>query len=437
MDFDIPVPRVTRRPKRPRKILRESKTIDNNLSTLDTLIGSNNITSNINSNGSYENSTSMSFVTNINASLSSNISSISQYSITAPSDTVVGVGATRPTVFNNNINASTTRTNLVSSPNDKNSMIPNFADTKNVTNSSSNHIALSSTTAIATAASAETRSSPPTFQEQRRSANKAKRPLCVGDFIKGLRDGEPTQSVREREASRKRRRGKGKNNNLDKNKNLIHRRAVINELPSNTGSISNNSNNEPTQLSTSEKRKNEKDDDSSNIVNSSSSSSTLSASTSSSFPTLSENRNNSPPRNIVPTVHMVDGNIVINQASMVYVPEANTTQLEQSNISEEAQNRVTSASYSRRTPAMRWSVKDTGKFYDLLRQFGTNFSMIEEYFPRRTRRQIKNKFVKEEISNRKLINWAIIARTGMGLNQFNEYLEKKYSNNKLGIDTSY
>ena len=63
--------------------------------------------------------------------------------------------------------------------------------------------------------------------------------------------------------------------------------------------------------------------------------------------------------------------------------------------------------------------------------------MIEEYLPRRTRRQIKNKFVKEEISNRKLINWAIIARTGMGLNQFNEYLEKKYSNNKLGIDTSY
>ena len=69
-----------------------------------------------------------------------------------------------------------------------------------------------------------------------------------------------------------------------------------------------------------------------------------------------------------------------------------------------------------------------------LGSFGTNFSMIEEYFPRRTRRQIKNKFVKEEISNRKLINWAIIARTGMGLNQFNEYLEKKYSNNKLGIN---
>ena len=426
MDFDIPVPRVTRRPKRPRKILREARTIDNSVSTLDTLIGSNNITSTINSNDSFESGN------NMNASLSSNISSKSQYSITAPSDTVVRVGATRPTVLNNNIIASTTRTNLVSSPNDKNSIIPNFADTKNVANSSSNYIGLSSVSAIATAASVETRSFSPAIQEQRRYANEAKRPLCVGDFIKGLRDGEPTQSVREREASRKRRRGKSKNNNGDKNKNMIHRKAVINELPSNTGPRSNNSNYEPTQLSTSAKRKNDKDDDSSNIVNSSSS--TLSASTTSNFPTLSENSNNPPPRNIVPTVHMVDGNIVINQASMVYVPEANTTQLEQSNISEEAQNRVTSASYSRRTPAMRWSVKDTGKFYDLLRQFGTNFSMIEEYFPRRTRRQIKNKFVKEEISNRKLINWAIIARTGMGLNQFNEYLEKKYSNNKLGIN---
>ena len=87
---------------------------------------------------------------------------------------------------------------------------------------------------------------------------------------------------------------------------------------------------------------------------------------------MPDDGNGSATRNIVPTVHMVDV-ILINQASMVFVPEANTTELEQSNISEDGQNRVTSASYSRRTPAMRWSVKDTRKFYDLLRQFGTNF----------------------------------------------------------------
>ena len=71
---------------------------------------------------------------------------------------------------------------------------------------------------------------------------------------------------------------------------------------------------------------------------------------------MPDDGNGSATRNIVPTVHMVDGKILINQASMVFVPEANN-RIEQSNISEDGQNRVTSASYSRRTPAMRWSVK--------------------------------------------------------------------------------
>jgi transcription factor TFIIIB component B'' len=57
---------------------------------------------------------------------------------------------------------------------------------------------------------------------------------------------------------------------------------------------------------------------------------------------------------------------------------------------------VTSASFSRRARAIRWSVDDTRRFYQSLRQCGTDFEMLAQLFPRRTRRHLKLKFKKEE-----------------------------------------
>ncbi|XP_043703839.1 uncharacterized protein LOC122653941 [Telopea speciosissima] len=49
-----------------------------------------------------------------------------------------------------------------------------------------------------------------------------------------------------------------------------------------------------------------------------------------------------------------------------------------------------------RTPSERWSKQDTELFYEAIRQFGTDFAMIQQLFPGRTRHQVKLKYKKEE-----------------------------------------
>ncbi|XP_062176701.1 uncharacterized protein LOC133881710 isoform X4 [Alnus glutinosa] len=53
-------------------------------------------------------------------------------------------------------------------------------------------------------------------------------------------------------------------------------------------------------------------------------------------------------------------------------------------------------SFMDKAPSTRWSKQDTELFYEAVRQFGTDFSMIQQLFPSRTRHQVKLKFKKEE-----------------------------------------
>ncbi|KAG8643939.1 hypothetical protein MANES_11G084700v8 [Manihot esculenta] len=53
-------------------------------------------------------------------------------------------------------------------------------------------------------------------------------------------------------------------------------------------------------------------------------------------------------------------------------------------------------SFMDKTPTARWSKQDTELFYEGIRQFGTDLSMIQQLFPGRTRHQIKLKYKKEE-----------------------------------------
>ncbi|GAV61539.1 Myb_DNA-binding domain-containing protein [Cephalotus follicularis] len=52
--------------------------------------------------------------------------------------------------------------------------------------------------------------------------------------------------------------------------------------------------------------------------------------------------------------------------------------------------------YMNRLPRLRWSKQDTELFYEAVRQFGTDFSMIQQLFPGRTRHQVKLKYKKEQ-----------------------------------------
>lgn len=54
------------------------------------------------------------------------------------------------------------------------------------------------------------------------------------------------------------------------------------------------------------------------------------------------------------------------------------------------------------------------KYNRALRQYGTDFTIIEKLFPNRTRRQIKNKFKKEEKDNLSKIDFALKNRLPIG-----------------------
>jgi len=109
---------------------------------------------------------------------------------------------------------------------------------------------------------------------------------------------------------------------------------------------------------------------------------------------------------MAPQVQMIDGRIVINTDSLVIVPEQENND-HFDTVYEGNGRKITSSSYTNRRPAERWSNEETYRFYQALRQCGTDFTMITTLFPSRTRRQIKAKFKKEERERHALVDQAL------------------------------
>eukprot|EP00268_Persea_americana_P030402 TRINITY_DN2942_c0_g1_i2.p1 TRINITY_DN2942_c0_g1~~TRINITY_DN2942_c0_g1_i2.p1 ORF type:complete len:764 (-),score=187.86 TRINITY_DN2942_c0_g1_i2:522-2813(-) len=68
-------------------------------------------------------------------------------------------------------------------------------------------------------------------------------------------------------------------------------------------------------------------------------------------------------------------------------------------------------SFMNRTPTERWSKSDTEMFYEAIRQFGSDFAMIQQLFPGRTRHQVKLKFKAEERKHPLQVNDALSHRS--------------------------
>ncbi|XP_065850194.1 uncharacterized protein [Euphorbia lathyris] len=76
-------------------------------------------------------------------------------------------------------------------------------------------------------------------------------------------------------------------------------------------------------------------------------------------------------------------------------------------------------SFMDKTPKSRWSKQDTELFYEGIRQFGTDLSMIQQLFPGKTRHQMKLKYKKEERQHPLLLSEALGSRA-----KDNSYFEK-------------
>jgi len=115
-----------------------------------------------------------------------------------------------------------------------------------------------------------------------------------------------------------------------------------------------------------------------------------------------------PTQVIAPRVQFVDGKLVLDANSLVvHVAGSSTVSAMYDQIIQETQPHVTSASYSTRTPSEKWTTEETDVFYQALRQYGTDFSLFERLFPNRNRRQLKNKFKKEEKEHPQRVEYAL------------------------------
>jgi len=110
-----------------------------------------------------------------------------------------------------------------------------------------------------------------------------------------------------------------------------------------------------------------------------------------------------------------DGKIVIDQETLTLNEtglEEKREELAKAKVIEESAFHSRISSYKRKKePSKQWSKNETLKFYKCLMNLGTDFSMIGQYFPNRTRTQIKRKYKTEEKKNPQLINCALTNTT--------------------------
>lgn len=80
--------------------------------------------------------------------------------------------------------------------------------------------------------------------------------------------------------------------------------------------------------------------------------------------------------------------------------------------------------YKRTKRSKDWSNEETLRFYKALNTIGTDFSMMGELFPHRTRRELKLKFKKEERNNRALVDRAVMQPVEFDMTELKRDMEE-------------
>ena len=118
---------------------------------------------------------------------------------------------------------------------------------------------------------------------------------------------------------------------------------------------------------------------------------------------------------LAPQVRVVNGAIVYDEkfSAAISIPVGSKIgdleeEVEYVDEDDEHGKHLTSATYSVRSKGSnRWNSSETDLFYEALSMCGTDFSIVQTFFPHRTRAQVKGKYKLEEKSNAKRINAAL------------------------------
>lgn len=105
------------------------------------------------------------------------------------------------------------------------------------------------------------------------------------------------------------------------------------------------------------------------------------------------------------------GEIVVDEQSLVVVNTQVTKQKEQIQNSKLVDGDSSGYGIYKRSPrATSWTQRETLRFYKALNVIGTDFTLMTQLFPKRSRRELKMKFKKEERSNLPLVDKALKER---------------------------
>ncbi|KAI9617143.1 hypothetical protein KEM48_004932 [Puccinia striiformis f. sp. tritici PST-130] len=128
-----------------------------------------------------------------------------------------------------------------------------------------------------------------------------------------------------------------------------------------------------------------------------------------------------------PQLRVVNGQMILDQDSLEVDRRDQDVELDEMEVVEEsdATRLVNSSTWSKSIRGERWTVNDTGLFYDAVRLFGSDFEMISQLFPGRTRRQIRLKWNKEEKKSPEEITRALLGEgEGQEKDEEEEEIEK-------------
>ncbi|CAK9436349.1 uncharacterized protein LODBEIA_P09070 [Lodderomyces beijingensis] len=104
---------------------------------------------------------------------------------------------------------------------------------------------------------------------------------------------------------------------------------------------------------------------------------------------------------------LVDGKIGYSEESAVVVKQRADTSNRTVEQANPFANPVMSSTYGKQTNNDKWTAVELHEFYKALSMFGTDFSLISQMFPHRTRKQVKAKFALEERKYPEVIELAL------------------------------
>ena len=122
-----------------------------------------------------------------------------------------------------------------------------------------------------------------------------------------------------------------------------------------------------------------------------------------------------------------NGNVIFNAESVTVIEPAE--QIDYSNYTRvnesEDKRRITSATYSNAKRTKKWEAEDDALLIKGIKQFGMDFTFVGRLFPRRSRREIKNRFKKLEKEKPEEIVSALNNREAIDLELFQKRSAEK------------